>query len=207
MKGCKALEKNEVKKIMEYLNKQLLDENNKHALRDKCLFYLLTFTGLRIQESLLLKKNDIFKNGKVLKQIYIPRKNTKGKSEGKDVDIHPRLKKNLEKYILTLDKDQIYLFESQQKMYKDKKLDKPMTTRRATQILKDIFKKCKIEGGDRQLGCHTLRKTYAKTMYKSLGKDMLALKDAMHHKSLDSTCKYIQANREKVKSAILNAKY
>lgn len=52
------------------------------------------------------------------------------------------------------------------------------------------------------MGTHTLRKTWARKVYKHSGNDIMILKAALNHSDISATQKYLEADEDKVMAAI-----
>ena len=67
-------------------------------------------------------------------------------------------------------------------------------------MLMDAFCACGLTG---RLGTHTLRKTFAITMYERLDENIFKVQQALGHKWITSTQAYLPINAEEIKRAIL----
>lgn len=126
-------------------------------------------------EDLLQLKTDNFKNG----GIYIREFKT-GKEQS--FELHPALAKDIEEYI---NRNNLvegeYLFKSR------KGINKPITRQRAWQIIKELADEVKI---NYVVGCHSLRKYFARTYYEQTG-DLIGLSEMLNHSSERVTLIYI----------------
>ena len=69
----------------------------------------------------------------------------------------------------------------------------------------NLVKACFARAGlrdDGRLGTHSLRKTFARKVYENSGHDLLVVKAALHHRSVQTTEKYLEANANLVQAAI-----
>ncbi len=71
-------------------------------------------------------------------------------------------------------------------------------------IEKMVKKYCKAAGLSDNISPHKLRATFATTVYKQT-KDIYAVKDALHHKSIDTSKHYIGDKEERKQSAAIAA--
>jgi integrase len=73
----------------------------------------------------------------------------------------------------------------------------------AHKLLKIAYAKANVTGGT--LATHCLRKTFAKRIYKGLKFDLFATRDALGHRSIVDTVKYLQPDQEAIDAAVLAA--
>lgn len=143
--------------------------------RNKVLFAIGIYTGMRISDILRLKVRDVYcrnrienKQGKTKSYVYIP--------------INLELKKIIKDYVerqeLGLDE---YLIKSREGR------NKPITRSQAYNILNNMAKFFNIDN----IGCHTLRKTAGYNLYHVSGKDIGLVMEVLGHKDPQSTLRYI----------------
>lgn len=154
------------------------EEENKEQVylwdRNYMILHLGRNLAFRI-EDLLQLKTDNFKNG----GIYIREFKT-GKEQA--FELHPSLRKDLEDYI---NRNKLvegeYLFKSR------KGTNIPITRQRAWQIIKELSDEVKVSY---VVGCHSLRKYFAREYYEQTG-DLIGLKEMLNHSSETVTLRYI----------------
>jgi integrase len=182
----------EIERVLTHLEKS----EAKYALRAKMLIIVGIYTGFRISELLSIKIEDLLTpKGEVKDELYVARKNMKGKKRGRTVPLHRKVKEVIEEYINTTGRHTGPLFLSQ------KGENKPICSNYAWELMADIFDKCEIYG---KLGTHTMRKTLAKKVYERTGRNLLDTQQALGHISVGSTQHYLQFDNEKVKRAFLD---
>ena len=97
-------------------------------------------------------------------------------------ELHPSLRKDLEDYI---NRNKLvegeYLFKSR------KGTNIPITRQRAWQIIKELSDEVKVSY---VVGCHSLRKYFAREYYEQTG-DLIGLKEMLNHSSETVTLRYI----------------
>lgn len=126
-------------------------------------------------EDLLQLKTDNFKNGRIYTREF-----KTGKEQ--TFELHPSLAKDIEEYINRNNiVDGEYLFKSR------KGINKPITRQRAWQIIKQLADEVKI---NYIVGCHSLRKYFARTYYEQTG-DLIGLSEMLNHSSERVTLIYI----------------
>lgn len=171
-----------------------------HAIRDKCLFMLGLKTGFRISELLSIKIGDIYQHGMVTDTVTVQRKNMKGKTNGRTVPLHPEAKNHLYQLVSELKKlgyesKDNYLFQSQ------KPTNHPINRQRAQKIFEKAFQLCKITG---KVSTHSMRKTFAATMFDRLEGNIFKIQKALGHANINNTVKYLSFKQEEIDEAILS---
>jgi integrase len=155
--------------------------------RNYIMFLIGIYTGLRISDILKLKVIDV--QGDYIKI----RENKKGKLNR--LIITPDLKKPLRKYIAAKD-DNEYLIVCR------KGKNKPILRETAYQISSDAAKQC----GLKEIGTHTLRKTFGYHFYQST-KGIAMLQNLLNHTDPDYTLRYIGVNQDSRDNAMRKFRY
>ncbi|KYC71650.1 site-specific integrase [Heyndrickxia coagulans] len=163
--------------------KRYFKEDN---IRNYLMFIVGLNTGLRISDILKLTVGDV--NGTHI----IMREQKTGKQ--KMIRITSSLRKELKPYIEGKPDDE-YLFKSRQGV------NKPIGRSMAYKILQKAAKKFKL----RDIGTHTLRKTFGYHFYKQ-NKDVAMLQEIFNHSSPDITLRYIGVNQDSMDKAMTNFK-
>lgn len=154
------------------------EEENKEQVylwdRNYMILHLGRNLAFRI-EDLLQLKTDNFKNGGIYTREF-----KTGKEQ--TFELHPSLRKDLEDYI---NRNKLvegeYLFKSR------KGTNIPITRQRAWQIIKELSDEVKVSY---VVGCHSLRKYFAREYYEQTG-DLIGLKEMLNHSSETVTLRYI----------------
>ena len=167
-------DKEKVREVIEYF-----EERNE---RDMIMFMMGIYTGLRISDILKIKVRQV-------KTSYISITEQKTKKT-KRFYIVPKLRRALDKYIVGK-KDNEYLFKSRQGR------NKPITRVRAYEILRAAAR----EVGLKEVGTHTMRKTFGYHIYQR-EKDVAMLQDIFNHSSSYITLKYIGVNQDAIDGAM-----
>jgi len=76
-----------------------------------------------------------------------------------------------------------------------------LTRETARCIIRASFAAADIED-DGRLGTHTLRKTWARKVFRNSGNDIMILKAALNHSDVSVTQKYLEADEDEVMAAI-----
>lgn len=160
--------------------------------RDELLFCFGIYTGLRISDILKLKVNDVY--GKDHFHI-IEQKTKKAKQRSrkytvkKRIPIIKKLQRLLDDYCKDMNAND-YIFKSRQGK------NKPITRVRAYDILREAAQHCELK----EIGTHTLRKTFGYLVYQN-EKDVALLQDIFNHSAPYITLKYIGVNQDAINNA------
>lgn len=140
--------------------------------------YMILVIGMNLAfriEDILQLRVDNFNHGGVYTREF---KTNKEQS----FELHPALWKDIQAYINRCGFiDGEYLFRSR------KGVNKPITRQRAWQIIKELANIVKISY---PVGCHSLRKYFARQYYEQTG-DIIGLKEMLNHSSERVTLLYI----------------
>ncbi|QMV43730.1 tyrosine-type recombinase/integrase [Cohnella cholangitidis] len=145
--------------------------------RNHILFLTGVDTGLRISDVLKLRVHDVtgthiaIREGKTGKQKLIL--------------ISPELKRELKPYISGKSGHE-FLFKSRQGR------NQPIGRSMAYKILRQVAEEFRLD----HIGCHTLRKTFGRTLYFLSGKDVAMVQNFFGHVSQQDTLRYIGESQE-----------
>ena len=154
--------------------------NNLESKRDKLLFGLAITTGLRASEIAYAKIENIKEyNGEIV--LFV--KSKKRDDESEYSKLSDQVLRDLKNYIG--ERKSGYIFTSTSNHNKNNGVT-PKTIRK---IVKDILKKFGID--EDGFSCHSLRRSTATISYNQ-GADIVAIQQALHHKSIATTRRYIQ---------------
>lgn len=156
--------------------------------RNALLFLYGIYSGLRISDIRTLRVRDV-RN----KERIIMREQKTGKE--RKFAIHPRLKRELAKYISDK-KDYEFLFKSR------KGKNQPISRQQAYNILRDAGDKFGLE----LIGTHTMRKTFGYHLYQQTH-DITLVQKILNHASPEVTMGYIGLTQESMDSAIRKLSY
>lgn len=184
MRGCRALLEDEEKLMSAALA----------AGRDRALWKTGVRSGFRISELLSLKVGQVRQNGRVVEEVYVERRSMKGKKEGRRVPLHEEARQTLAEWVTPAMLDDQFLFLSREGR------NRPISRAQAWRLIKAAAKKCGLTG---KIATHSMRKLFAKRVYENTGQDLLATKEALGHRSVDSTTAYLSFDKSKVRDAIL----
>lgn len=197
MKGCRDLTNNEYQSIMDYF-----DSTGK--LRAKALFAIQRWAGYRISEVLSLKVEDVFhvkpNSIEVVDRIHVDPKHMKGGKKPRRMPVHNRLEEVLQQYISELSAQEGFC--PQWQLFKSRKGEnKAISYVQAWRILKKAYSELGIR---ENVATHSLRKTFAKSVYENTGRDIVATMNIMDHTSPQTTLAYLSVNQQKLEQAVLS---
>jgi integrase len=158
---------------------QILEWLKKKNIRDYLMFLIGINTGLRVSDILKLRYKDLNKD-----IIYITEKKT---NKLKEIPVNSVLRDEIRK--MNPEYKEQYIFKSRQG-------NEPITIQRAWQIMKEVEKEFKLKN----LGTHTMRKTFGYHFYQKK-KDVVTLMEIFQHASDKITLRYIGVNRNMVNEA------
>ena len=142
--------------------------------RNYMILHLGRNLAFRIEDLLQLKTGN-FKNGSIYTREF-----KTGKEQS--FELHPSLRKDLEDYI-----NRNKLVEGEFLFKSRKGTNLPITRQRAWQIIKELADEVKVSY---VVGCHSLRKYFAREYYEQTG-DLIGLKEMLNHSSETVTLRYI----------------
>ena len=165
----------------EKVNAMIIHLKNRKE-RDYMLFLIGISVGLRISDILPLQKEDVLYD-----HMDIVEKKTKKR---KRVKIPPYIRKEVQTYIKALHEGE-YLFKSRQGD------NRPIDRSTAYRILREAAEAC----GIREIGTHTLRKTFGYHFYLDT-KDVVTLQELFNHSTPSTTLRYIGINQDGLDKAM-----
>lgn len=191
MKGTRPLDNAEIRKVSEAFG-------GTFAIRNRNLFMLGVSVGGRISEMIALKVNDVWQNGKSVKDLLFDLNIVKGSEVSRAVPVNIDGRQAIENLIAW--HTEVYgdvdptrpLFPSR----KGQGLQ-PMTRIAAHNALKEAFEAAGLNG---KLGTHSLRKSYAQRLYEQTN-DIYAVQEMLGHKSVVTTQRYLGVNYASVRDA------
>lgn len=146
------------------------------------LFYLGVKTGLRISELLSIKDCDLIeKTGEIKKEVYIPRRNVKGKITSRYVKLNTASRCEIAEMVSGKKFTHGYLF--------------PLSRFTVYREFERIRKKLGIET---KVATHGMRKSFAVKVYALSGKDIVMTQKALGHSSVNSTIYYLEVDAGKL---------
>ena len=189
----------EIKSIIDVLNKRIeesVNDNQKQiACRNKMLFLIGVNVGLRASDLMQLRWSYFYKNDMTFKDSYTlqPKKTRK---TGKFVTIffNQTVRKAIENYTNEYPVEDLNNF-----LFKSRKGDSPITERGLWKIIVDVASDADI---DKNVGSHSLRKTWARNIYDNAedkSEALVMLQECLRHSDSLTTLRYIAIMDEEKK--------
>jgi integrase len=198
-KGASPIEVRAIRDTKKILAIKKILRSGSHGLRDEALFMMGINTALRISDLLSLTLGDVLnEKGKVAETVTMKEKKT-GKT--KEFPINKAIREALTSYLPTFGKSGELpdlaspLFPSR----KGKEKSRPITRRRALQILKEAGEAVGLEN----IGTHSLRKTFGYHVYQKTGGNLGLVQKLLNHSSGADTLRYIGIDREEMDNTYL----
>jgi integrase/recombinase XerC len=168
------------------LLKTLAQTKGQRAFRDRIIYIVLLNTGLRVQELVNLDVADI---NLAEKRLAIT---AKGNQEATRF-LNTRVRRALEQYLKwrkkqATDSPALFLSSHRQRLS-------------MRQVQRSFEQWIKAAGINKRLSIHSLRHTFASTLYEK-SNNLLAVQQALGHRSITSTMIYTQLNPEQLVDAL-----
>jgi integrase len=161
------------------------------SLRNYLFFCFGIYSGLRVSDLRRLRV------GMVRDTTHIKMKEQKNRNNKRFI-IHPSIKADLERHIKGK-RDEEYLFPSRQIKTKSRLRGEPIDRSTAYKMLNDVAR----HFGLKEIGCHTLRKTWGYMLYMQDPRNLALLMDMFGHSNPDYTLLYIGINQDMMDAAII----
>lgn len=189
----------EIKAVISVLNDRIQNATNDNqrqiAHRNKMLFLIGINVGLRASDLMQLRWSYFYKDDMTFKEFYMLQPQ-KTKKTGKFVKIYfnQTVKKAMDNYA------NIYPIENLDNfLFKSRKGDKPITERGLWKIIVDVAEDAGI---DKNVGSHSLRKTWARNIYDNAEdkkEALVMLQECLKHSDSLTTLRYISIMDEEKK--------
>jgi len=151
--------------------------------RTKLLLLCGALTGFRISEILSWRKADLFSGNDIKDSVTVDAIYMKNKKHSRTVKLHRSVKAILLRTVPPDAPSSQYIFRSREGA------NKPICIDTANRNIKSL---CTINGISNRIGTHSMRKTYAKLLYKASGNDIIAVKNGLGHKDVRTTQRYLE---------------
>ncbi len=181
----------EIKTIISILNKRIEEATNDNqkqiAHRNKMLFLIGVNVGLRASDLMQLRWSYFYKDNMTFKDFYtLQPKKTKKTGKFVKIFFNQTVKKAIENYVSDYPVEDLngYLFKS-------RKGDNPITERGLWKIIVDVAADAGI---DKNVGSHSLRKTWARNIYDNAEDKsgaLVMLQECLRHSDSLTTLRYI----------------
>jgi len=160
----------------------LLESSEKYGKRNRMLFVFGINTGLRIQDILKLKVQDVGGEHIILREMKTDKQ--------KWLRINPALRRELKRYTEGMEQSE-YLFQSRQGR------NKPLKRDMAYRILRKAAEALKLV----DIGTHTMRKTFGYHLYRGT-KDITLIQKILNHSTPEITLRYIGMDQDTMDAAM-----
>ncbi len=188
MKGSRPLTRSQVKALLAATD----------SIREKALLTLGFATGYRISELLSLSVADVSTNGIIHSHVTVKASNTKTK-QGRTVLLNSDAKKALSALVAWLKAKGL---EGSSPLFVSRKHSNgfaAISRQQAHRLLKALFA---LIGEFGNVSTHTLRKTFAKTIYDATGGKIELVQIALGHAAITSTVSYLSFNTGSIDQVI-----
>lgn len=189
MKGCRPLDEQEIIKVSEQFT-------GTYEVRNRALFILGISVGGRISELLSLKISDVWQNGSPVSDLLFERNVVKGKEVSRMIPCNADGRKAITE-LIEWHKETYGDQDIKRLLFKSREGEGAISRTQAHRVLKDAFEMAGLNG---KLATHSLRKTYAQRLYDATG-DIYLVKEALGHKSVDTTQQYLGISYKKFQQA------
>jgi len=159
------------------------------STRNYLFFCIGIYSGLRVSDLCRLRVGEV--RGSHVSMVEQKNKNKKR------FIIHPSIRGDLDRYIVDM-QDSDYLFPSRQKKTISRLKHQPIDRTTAYRFLNEAA----AEFGLSEIGCHTLRKTWAYRLYKQDTNNLVLLMEAFGHTDPAETLRYIGITQDMMDRAI-----
>ena len=189
----------EIKMIINVLDNRIKESvnNNQRQIsnRNKMLFLIGINVGLRASDLMQLRWSYFFKDDMTFKDFYVlqPKKTRKARKFVK-IFFNQTVKKAIMNYVSEYKIDNLDDY-----MFKSRKGNKPITERGLWKIIVDIAADAGIE---KNVGSHSLRKTWARSIYDNAEdkrEALVMLQECLRHSDSLTTLRYISIMDEEKK--------
>jgi len=186
MKQAKTLNDREIKSVFVQIGAR------RHAVRDRAIFAVSFYAGLRAHEIASLTLDNILNaDGSIRNEIILEPTQTKG-SNSRKVFISDRLRKELSTYVKSMGQRG----QRQQSLFMTQK-DNAFTPNAMCHLFKGIYADCGIANAS----SHSGRRTFI-TNLASKGVGVRVLAALAGHASISTTQRYIDINDHQLRSAV-----
>ena len=188
MAQAKTFQTEELQQVLNYV------QHSKHALRNRAMFLLTQWAGLRVGEVASLRMCDVLDaNKKIKAEIRLSPEQTKG-LHARTVFLNEKLRIELQTYADTLkpNRDPQWAFFPTQKYPR-----RGFTANTLTQHMNNIYRSCHIDGAT----SHSGRRSFI-TNLASKGIGVRVLMSLAGHRNISTTQAYIDVNDDMKRRAV-----
>ena len=189
----------EIKSVINVFNKRIDEATNDNqkqiACRNKMLFLISVNVGLRASDLVQLRWSYFYKDDMTFKESYtLQPKKTKKTGKFVKIFFNQTVKKAIENYVNEYPVENLdnYLFKS-------RKGNNPITEKGLWKIIVDVAADAGVE---KNVGSHSLRKTWARNIYDNAedkSEALVMLQECLRHSDSLTTLRYIAIMDEEKK--------
>lgn len=161
--------------------------------RTRSLLICGALTGYRISELLFWKVGDLFSHGHIKDRVEVHKCFMKNKKAARSVKLHPFVKEVLTGYVSDPHDRQRYIFLSREGN------NMAICADTANRNIKEL---CSRLGISTRIGTHSMRKTYARLLYKASSHDIVAVQHALGHSNVSTTMAYLEIEAERLDALV-----
>jgi len=179
--------------------------------KEKALIGFLSWTGFRVSEALRVTVGDVWAEGRIRPRVALARAQMKlGRSPrrravtGRSVPINPSLAAVLTEALFARF-GSAGPTNSAEPLFRSRQGAGALTRRQANRIVHRVLKAAGVESGGvpGAYGCHSFRKGWCRLLYEKTGRDIVLVRAAMGHKSVETTQQYLSVSEDEVDRAVL----
>lgn len=195
--GCRSLTETECTQILKAMD-------GRYWARDRALFELMRRTGYRVSEVLSLLVADVFdyETQTVRSSITVSKINMKGKQQSRTMPLHEEARAALSLHIRYSHLS--YGGFGEWALFPRQGTPKPMTRQHALRILHSAAEKAGVDRS--RLGTHSMRKTFASSVYNSthVAGDLAKMARLLGHSNPANTLRYLEFLDGSLEAAVLS---
>lgn len=175
----------------------------KRPARDHLFVALQLWAGLRPSEALALKLGALWSKGKPVTELAVPRHaHNRRQAPIRHVPLSREVQRATRRLVASLgerwDADS-WVFTS----LSSRPLEaRPIDRRSAHRLVRSVLAQAKVED-DGRLGTHVLRKSFARRLFILSRRNLILVREALGHASVQTTDDYVESLRDAVEEAIL----
>lgn len=170
--------------------------------RDYLFAALGFYSGLRVSDLLNLQAGTVRDNMHVDYVAQKTRNVKRKRRKQKKFIIHHSIAADLQSYIQGMD-DEDYLFAGRQRKTLTGAVGEPISRVTAYRMLNKVGRM----HGVKQIGCHTLRKTWGYHLYQANPRNLALLMQMFGHEDMTTTLLYLGLTQDEMDTAIMELSY
>ena len=190
MKGSRPLSQVEIEAVARSFS-------GGYAQRNRALFLLGIYTGMRISELLALNVGDVWVYSKPVEMLHISKEMVKGKKEARMVPFSSKAQMVI-RDLIPWKESRGESLSTEAPLFASRNNGQRLSRFQAHLILRDAFFACRLSG---KVTTHSMRKTFGTRLYAAT-KNMMLVKELLGHKSIATTQKYIGVGIDEMIQAV-----